>query len=369
MISSDAQIENVVAMHGDPLGDPAVNSMRRYLLDADLVGGYLPQIVFPEPASRLWTAFWFAVRRIDDLTDHHGFEILERIEAAEELDALIALRAFVAAAPPAIEPLRRVVELSHTPAAEAKLLASDTPAPARRLFDLWFYKAYVPTYVGLRMLLVDTDDPTVCRLSMLAGAAMQWLDDLFDLYDDLRLGRLWLSREELELLGLIPWPGLSRLTSATVSRITGLREAISLAYFLAAHHIAARLPSPFDRRRATAFVEEFLCFYALGQFRVYPPGQPRPWTAAQISLRLLPGSENLKYRVLHTLNALFLALPLRRVNLRSMHRHLDRLGGCPSEVAPAVCLKIMEGLEEELGRRWRQGVIAPEKSPLGRFRF
>ncbi|ATB48580.1 hypothetical protein [Corallococcus macrosporus] len=337
---------SAVDLQGNPLGDLALAAMRRWLLEADVLG-YLPQLAATESEGRLWTYFSFGVRRLEALVRERGPQVLEDASAfPEDLDAIVALREFIAAAPPLINGRRRLVEQLRAFPAERDALAQGRPLSAQELFSLWYLKALPGAYMAQRLQLTDVDEATVRRIATLSAVGLQMFDDLVDLRADLARGRLWLSAEELELLGLSSTPA-SELPTAAGERIVQQRKAICLEYFLAVYDEASRLTSPESRKRARSFAEGWLSFLQQGSLKLYAAGEPRPWDTVQRVLRGLPGSETAKLPVLRSVFSLLSALPLPPVKVESCRRELELLGGCPKALAPAVALETMGALEAE----------------------
>ncbi len=333
-------MKSAVELHGNPLSDTSLAAMRRWLLEVDVLG-YLPQIVATEPESRLWTYFWFGIRRIDDLVDAHGFQILDDPGAfTEDLDAIVVLREFMAAAPALIDGRRRLIEQIRSFFAEREYLALGRPLTVRELFSLWYLKACPGAYMVQRLQLSDVDEATVRRIVKLAAVGLQMFDDLVDLQEDLNLGRFWLSAEELDLLGLAKTPPAA-LPATAGERIIRLRKAVCLEYFLAVHDAGSRLPSPASRRLATSFAEGWLRFLQQGFLKIYAPNEPMPWSSVQRVLKALPGSETVKLPVLRSMYSLVSSLPLPAVDLEACRQELHELGGCPKELAPEVALEVI----------------------------
>ncbi len=339
-------MKSAVELHGNPLSETSLAAMRRWLLEVDVLG-YLPQIVATESEGRLWTYFWFGIRRIDDLVDAHGFQILDDPNAfTEDLDAIRVLREFMAAAPTLIDGRRRLIEQIRSFYAEREYLALGRPLTVKELFSLWYLKAGPGAYMVQRLQLSDVDEATVRRIVKLSAVGLQMFDDLVDLQEDLDMGRFWLSAEELELLGLTTTPPAS-LPATAGERIVRMRKAICLEYFLAVHDEASRLTSPESRKIATAFAEGWLSFLQQGYLKIYGPKETQPWSALQTALKALPGSETVKLPVLRSFFSLISALPLPPVDVAASRRELQQLGGCPKALAPEVALEVMGACEAE----------------------
>jgi hypothetical protein len=351
-------MKSAVPLHGNLLSDTSLAAMRRWLLEVDFMG-YLPQLVAAEPESRLWTYFWFGIRRIDDLIDEHGFHILDDEGAFDEdLDAIVALREFMAAAPSIIDGRRRVIEQIRSFSAEREYLALGRPLTVRELFSLWYLKAYPGAYMVQRVQLSDVDEASVRHIVKLAAVGLQMFDDLADLQEDLDIGRFWLTAEELDVLGLATTPPAA-LPATAGERITRLRKAICLEYFLAVHDAGSRLPSSASRRLATSFAEAWLRFVQQGALKIYAPGEPKPWDSMQRLLQLLPGSETAKVPVLRSVYSLVSSLPLPAVDLAACRRELQQLGGCPKALSPEVALEVIGECE---ARGDRESFEAPGPS-------
>ncbi len=339
-------MKSAVELHGNPLSELSLAAMRRWLLQVDVLG-YLPQLVATEAEGRLWTYFWFGIRRIDDLVDAHGFQILDDPNAfTEDLDAIRVLREFMAAAPTLIDGRRRLIEQIRSFYAEPEYLALGRPLTVKELFSLWYLKAGPGAYMVQRLQLSDVDEATVRRIVKLAAVGLQMFDDLVDLQEDLDLGRFWLTAEELELLGLSETPPAS-LPATAGERIVRLRKAICLEYFLAVHDEASRISSPESRKIATAFAEGWLSFLQQGYLKIYAAGETKPWNAIQRVLLALPGSETVKLPVLRSVFSLVSTLPLPPVDIAASRRELQQLGGCPKALAPEVALEVMGACEAE----------------------
>src|SRR5262249_32735219 len=146
--------------------------MRRYLRGADFVGGYIPQLAMEPRASELWTLFWFSVRRIDDIVDSAGPEavhpLIGEIRAGRgSMDFQQAMLAFVHIAKSEMDSGRRANEMLDWVEAEARYRRLGTDATAEDLFLLWYHKAYIPAYVGMRLLLRDESEEQVRTLAKL----------------------------------------------------------------------------------------------------------------------------------------------------------------------------------------------------------
>ncbi|NVJ12693.1 hypothetical protein HV826_00765 [Myxococcus sp. AM010] len=357
-------MKSAVDLQGNPLSDLSLAAMRRWLLEADVLG-YLPQIAATESEARLWTYYGFGVRRIEEAARASGYAVLDDATVlTEDLDAIVALREFMAAAPPLMDGQRRLVEQLRAFAAERDALAQGRPLTSRELFSLWYLKAVPGAYMAQRLQLADVDEATVRRIAKLSAVGLQMFDDGVDLQADLDRGRLWLSAEELELLGLSSTPPAS-LATTEGERIIRLRKAICLEYFLAVYDEASRIASPESRKRAQSFAEGWLSFLQQGSLKLYPPGSPRPWDSVQRVLKALPGSETAKLPVLHSLFSLIAALPLPPVDVEACRRELRQLGGCPQALAPEVALEVMGACEAE-GDTAKFDAPGPEASVLER---
>ncbi|NVJ05962.1 hypothetical protein HUW63_12065 [Myxococcus sp. AM001] len=357
-------MKSAVDLQGNPLSDISLAAMRRWLLEADVLG-YLPQIAATESEARLWTYYGFGVRRIEEAVRTSGYAVLDDASVlTEDLDAIVALRAFMTAAPPLMDGRRRLVEQLRAFAAERDALAQGRPLTARELFSLWYLKAVPGAYMAQRLQLADVDEATVRRIAKLSAVGLQMFDDGVDLQADLGRGRLWLSAEELELLGLSSTPPATLATTAG-ERIIQMRKAICLEYFLAVYDEASRIASPESRKRAQSFAEGWLSFLQQGSLKLYPPGGPRPWDSVQRVLKALPGSETVKLPVLHSLFSLIAALPLPPVDVEACRRELRQLGGCPQALAPEVALEVMGACEAE-GDTANLDAPGPEDSVLER---
>lgn len=324
-----------------------MNAMRAYLRRVDLVGGYIPQLVMPAERSRIWTLFWYAVRRLDDLADGTTSAAVAQIvhelrHGRGEHELQRAMLAFVEEGAAFLDTRRRALEMLEYLDAERRYLALGDRALAEDAFRLWYHKAYIPAYVGMQLLLLDEDPARVRRYCKLVGAGFQCCDDLFDVMDDLRRGSFWITREELEVLGIRP----SQLP-ARLADLTALREQLCLDYFLAAWDVAAQM-SPRNRRLSELAIEQFFRCVLKGRFRVYDGWRKNYYGFLGDALPRIPGPEGVKHALFHRLFDIASRLPVCVGDVGAIRERRARspAHACP-ELAPRECLRVMEMVEAQ----------------------
>jgi hypothetical protein len=258
------------------------------------------------------------------------------------LDFQQAMANFVIEAIPYMDSRRRVLEMLNYVEAECHYLALGDAARPRDLFDLWYHKAYIPAYVGMRLLLEDEDEEEVRTYAKLVGAGFQFADDLIDVVEDMRAGLFWITTEELNILGVHRSQCLTLLES-----LTALREQICLTYFFDAYERAARLHSSRNRRLAELTIEQFFRCVKKGRFHVYPGRRKNYYGIPGIVLPYLPGCESAKYHLLHSCFEVFRHLPIKLADLDTLRHRAERSAfTCPASLAPEVCLAVMNECEQ-----------------------
>lgn len=351
-------IGSIIPVDRDTISAEAtLRAMRRYLARIDPIGGYVPSLMLLGDRSRLWTWFWFAARRVDEAIDTHG---IATAHAAHSLlasggkppDYVEAIRAFAREGSRYLDSTRRAAELAATILVEEAARAR-APLPANELFELFYHKAYVPTYVGMRLLLAEEPEHSVRKFARLLGPAMQLTDDLLDLTVDLERGALWLTREELDAMGIAV-----RDCRAHLDTITRLREGICIRYLRAALDAARAMTKPRNRRLAALFVETALVLHDRRRFRVYEAGDRSYETSVARLLPVVPIPDVVKSRMLVLGAEMLSRSPVRLVDLSRIDALAAKLPPCPPALEPEVALDVLERQELRY-----EGMVARDEWP------
>jgi phytoene/squalene synthetase len=324
----------------------SLEQMRAYLRQRDLIGGYIPQLALEERQSRWWTLFWFSVRRLDDLIDSGANVVVDSLLYAPEngtdtKDFERAMRQFVEDASLELDTVGIRNHMLSYIQAERKYLSLDRPT-ARDFFVLCFYKAYPPAYVGMRLLLQGEEEGEVRRYAKLVGTGFQFADDLIDFAEDHQSGRLWVTCDELEFLGIS-----APQCAAFLHELTRLRESICLRYFITAYDYAARFRSRRNRRLAELTIEQFFRCVQKKRFHVYPGISKNYYGFIGKVLPHVPGPEWLKYHVFHVSICLLASSGLGVADVHAIRRRASESCGLPGGLAPEVCLSVMDEQERQ----------------------
>jgi phytoene/squalene synthetase len=283
-----------------------IERCRLFLRRNDFVSGYFPQLIMEERASEYWSLFWYFVRNLDTLVDNftEGPQLDESFQSAlgkmADGDLKSSLQLFLQETV-AVVPRHLIDEMYRGARVEqAEFVACGPPAAAQYL-NMIDLKTVAPVRICLALNRARGDTDTLDRLAIGFGRSVQLLDDLLDLNDDLRHGKTYITREELELLGISAADIPNNL-----DRITKLRCKWALANILPAYAAASELIENNFVLAARSWLES-AC-------RLIAEHKIVPLTASVLNDNLLfahymgistlpfdlfPGSELLKYRLYH----------------------------------------------------------------------
>jgi hypothetical protein len=289
-----------------------IERARTYLRRHDLLQGYLPQMVMPERSSEWWCLLWYCVHRVDSLIDDAPREhapaqdLLSRLQHSER-DFAEALQLFLEETRGLVSQ-QQLQEMYHTPWLEREYFANGCPPDCQRYLALIDHKAVIPVAICARLNGLDLDDPRVRQFVVSLGRTAQLADDLLDLRADMAHGLLFITQEELSLLGLsagdIP---------TNLDRIAQLRNKWIMATSWSAYETANALRANCFALAARSWVE--------GIWRLIAKGRSVPLDpvlfnnnqdvahyvgATSLPFDLSPASELLKYRLTHRLIVAFL---------------------------------------------------------------
>lgn len=245
-------------MYVKPLGRadneraPDFRAVLRFLRKNDKIGGYLPLLAMPSASVETWARLWMDVRTLDwesertntvnrdgqlgsDITDDAGIE--------QELH-----------------------DLNRWPAVEQELYGGRVPASLADYARLLYNRAFCPVYICANLALPGEDRKDLETFAMYVGYGAQIMDDTLDILADLRIGRVFVTREEFELLGIRP-AELGR--DANLDRVNAFRNRWSLYFYLQAYR-CTDVFRPDNRRLARSWIEFGLRALLDGRIRPLP---------------------------------------------------------------------------------------------------
>jgi hypothetical protein len=212
---------------------------RRYLRRRDKVGGYLPILAMPRAAAPLWTRLWCEIRAFDDHSESAPRAALQQPDLGGEL---------LAARPDLAAELR---ELALWPRVERELYSDGRIHGVAEYFRLMYHRAFLPVYLCAQVGLRGEPDDVLRTFAMYVGYGAQLMDDTLDLVADLEDGRTFVTREELELLGLA---AENVRSSHALAAVASFRNQWALYFYLRAHQVTALLSGP-ERDLARSWLE------------------------------------------------------------------------------------------------------------------
>jgi hypothetical protein len=183
-----------------------IERIRTHLRRNDFVYGYFPQIVMEERASEWWCLLWYCVRTLDSSIDSLSSVDLDPahlLTDASTDDFQRALSLFLQETA-AIVPRQLIDELYQSTKLEQSGFSLDCPQNAATYLALVDMKTVPLVRICLLINSVKGDPTLMNAFAMGLGRAIQLLDDLLDLEEDLVRGKLFLTLEELTLLDLTP---------------------------------------------------------------------------------------------------------------------------------------------------------------------
>lgn len=289
-----------------------IERVRTYLRHNDLLQGYLPQLAMPERSSEWWCLLWYCIHRIDSIVDvglrEHApaAELLARIQRSDS-DFARALQLFLEETN-GLVPLQQLQDMYQTPWLERKYFATGRPPACSRYLSLIDQKSVIPVAICARLNGLDLDAPLVRQFAVSVGRTAQLADDLLDLRDDMAQGRLFITQEELAILGISAEEILPN-----ADKVARLRNKWVLAMSWPAFEAANQLQDNCFALAARSWIE--------GIWRLIAKGRSVPLDpvllknnqdvahyigATSLPFDLAPMSELLKYRLTHRLMVTFL---------------------------------------------------------------
>jgi phytoene/squalene synthetase len=214
----------------------------RYLRLHDPLG-YMMALAMTPGAAAAWARLWSCVRQVDDLSDADG-DAAQRA-ADRTLDELrrdlgplyIRLEAELRA-------------LATYPGIEARLYGDRTVQSIDTYLRILHYKGVLPVYLCGSIAFPHEPPEHIRTYALYIGRGGAILDDTLDLLEDLRHGRVFVTREELDAAGL----DLDALqTPDGLRAFTRLRRKWALHYYLRAHR-ATGLFAPANRDIARSWL-------------------------------------------------------------------------------------------------------------------
>jgi hypothetical protein len=222
----------------EPAGDD-LEAVQRYLRRRDKVGGYLPILAMPAHAAPLWTRLWRDVRELDDRS--------ERTPVRGDGDPVLG-RELLATRPDLADDLR---DLARWPRVEHELYRDRRVHGIEQYFRLMYYRAFLPVHLCGTVGLAGEPPEALRTFALYVGYGAQLMDDTLDLVADIEDGRVFVTREELALLGL----AASELrSSSALARVTRFRNHWALYFYLRAHRATGLFAAP-ARRLARSWLE------------------------------------------------------------------------------------------------------------------
>ena len=215
----------------------SVDAMRAFLRRRDKIGGYLPLLAMLPDDGLAWTRLWHTVRTLDDSS-----------EAGLSVDDLVSdlERGIVARYPQLATELRDLSRWTHV----ERELFSHRIGTLADYFKLLYYRAFAPVYVCGAVGLPGEAKTDLETFAMYVGYGAQIMDDTLDLIEDVDAGRIFVTREELDHLGL-DVAALS--TPAGRERVTRFRNKWALDYYLRAYRVTSRF-APANRDMARSWL-------------------------------------------------------------------------------------------------------------------
>jgi hypothetical protein len=217
----------------------SLSAARRYLRRRDKVGGYLPILAMPAASAPVWTSLWRNIREFDDRS--------ERDPAAVGPEPVLG-REVLALHPELASELH---DLERWPVVERELYRDGRVRGVDDYFRLMYHRAFLPVYLCGRVGLSGEPDHALQTFALYVGYGAQLMDDTLDLVADVEEGRIFVTREELTLLGL----SVDDLTSPSgLARVARFRNRWALYFYLRAHKASSLFAAP-ARRLSRSWLE------------------------------------------------------------------------------------------------------------------
>jgi len=287
--------------------------IRVYLRRNDFVYGYFPQLIMEERASEWWCFLWYCVRSLDTLIDtssakvHASSTMDGFLDDLSEGDLKAGISLFLQETA-AIMPRSLINGLYRSTQIEKTSFTTSDPPSAISYLNLVDMKAVIPVRICLLLNGMKGDPEVMSRFATALGRAIQLLDDLLDLSEDLEQGKLFITREELQLLGLTPAELPSHLDRVAKLRIKWVMAAIWPAY-----DALAELAENNFTLAARGWFESAWKLIADGKAEPLQPNIVKNnlffshyMGASTLPFDLFPGSELLKYHLFHRPALVFL---------------------------------------------------------------
>jgi phytoene/squalene synthetase len=288
-----------------------IERIRAYLRRHDLIQGYLPQLAMQERSSEWWCLIWYCIRQLDTVVDGpiegpNDGDPLDSIKSSDR-DFEQALSLFLnETARLVLRPL--LSEMYASTKLERQHFSDGRPQTCAQYLTLVDRKAVIPVHICAKINELDVESEVVKQLVFGVGRAAQLMDDLLDLRADLAQGRLFITSEELELLRLSPDD-----IFANLDRVAMLRSKWAMGLSWSAYEAANTLQDNRFAVVARSWIEGIWRLVAKGKAVPLDPVMFRRdqefahyLGATSLPFDLFPGSELLKYRLVHRLMATFL---------------------------------------------------------------
>jgi hypothetical protein len=269
---------------------PDFGVVLRFLRKNDKVGGYLPLLAMPSASVETWARFWMDVRTLDWESERTG-----AVDGCRLLGGKITAHADIA---------RELLDMSRWPAVEQELYGNHEPASLADYARLLYNRAFCPVYICANLALPGEQRNHLETFAMYVGYGAQIMDDTLDILADLLMSRIFVTKEEFDLLGIRP----SELgETSNLARVTAFRNLWSLYFYLQAYR-CTDVFRPYNRMLARSWIEFGLRALLDGRIRPLPRrilDNPRRYCAHfgayMILLDFPAGSERRRYRALRGL--------------------------------------------------------------------
>jgi hypothetical protein len=288
-----------------------IERIRVYHRQNDLLQGYLPQLAMPERSSEWWCLLWYCIRQLDTLVDAspQTSEVGDPLARLRSLDPDFerALTLFLEETA-GLVPRRLLQQMYASTKMERQYFSDGHPPGVAHYLTLLDRKAGVPVHICALLNGMDGESEVVQCFTRSVGRTAQLMDDLLDLYVDMAKGQLFITQEELSLLGLSPADLFAHL-----DWVANLRNQWILQSSWAAYETAHELRDNPFALVARSWIEGIWKLIANGKSMPLNPilfRRDRDFAhymgVTPLPFDLFPGSELLKYRWMHPIMVTFL---------------------------------------------------------------
>jgi hypothetical protein len=196
----------------------------RYLRRHDKLG-YFSTLALDPDIAEAWGELYVPIRRLDEESEQGGTDAI--VPPAEVGRKLLNLR-------PELAPV--LAEGVEWAALERQLYENRGARSVSEYFDLMYYRGFLPVYVASVLTMPEEDRAWLQAFAVYTGCGGQIIDDTVDLVEDIKCGRLFITIEEFDELGLTP---ADLGTVVGLRKITELRRQWALAYHLKAYRVTS----------------------------------------------------------------------------------------------------------------------------------